>query len=125
MTPGDLEVSICHASEAIRWPLRALIFSGGGGMPPDPPKCVYAKHAARPYARRAMLPPPPPLNPHSQALIITYNRVLSTSTSTTRDEKLDESLGTRLLSQSTLHLCFVVNCPCLHFLLIASLGKGI
>ena len=65
-------------------------------MPPDLPKCVYAKHAARPYARRAMLPPPP-LNPHSQALIITYNRVLSTSTSTTSDEKLDESLGTRLL----------------------------
>ena len=28
------------------------------------------------------------------------------------------------LSQSTLYLCFVVNCPCLHFLLIASLGKG-
>ena len=77
---------------------------GGGGMPPDPPKCVYAKHAARPC--RAMLPPPPPPpppppNPHSQALIITYNRVLSTSTSTststTSDKKLDESLGTRLL----------------------------
>ena len=78
------------------------IFWGGGGMPPDPPKCVYAKHAARrtPLCSQSYAsppPPPPPLNPHSQALIITYNRVLSTSTSITSDEKLDKSLGTRLL----------------------------